>query len=1023
MARCKKTSKKPATSATVTEFTLILEADEGKRSEFDEGLPDEVDEFFKDSMVDFPEVGNREPLEEDEGSSGGKRNGWIWNDLAAGETEFQSQAKDKWAQFRSLLPNQGGAKLKFEEPLIREGQRIAQVDLEEIQVETSFWNSAMICMVLGANPPFVVFEGFIKRIWGKLGIDRIVRLNAGFTLVKFRDEATRDLVLEAGVLHFDRKLVIVKPWSADLDTVKVVKSVPVWIRLPGLGLQYWGTKCLSALMSTIGNPILVDNVKKNRTMMQFSRVLVEIEITEEVPKSIQFINEKGQLMEQLLDFEWIPTQCKSCRVYGHTEKMCNRKQSETWRSKVRNDEDKTKQDPKEKQSVIGVKDVPNEGSDVGQEKIATMEGSESQDLSKHHGTLADSEKKCDKNVNDSSERSPSEWTIPKRVGGNKKRVLHSQNKLKNSYSALQDKVMEVTNLGTTSEGRILLIWQRQSISVEVLKESDQLVHVLIKEMRSNKQSCVTFLYGRNSIEERRQMWEDLSVLCFPATPWLVAGDFNVVFEYTDRVGGRSITAMELMDAQTWRELGLVDEMRSRGSHFTWTYKQANEDRIYSKLEKNFINEAWLDLYPHDEAVVNWELFSDHCLCVIKSGAVVNCGVKPFQFFNMWTDHEKFTELVLQSWCKPCKGYGLERIVRKLGRLEQVLRKFNKSDAGDVVQNYNTAKENYQNAQLSLQTDPHSSVMQREERVAGELFATHARIYDSFMRQRSKINWLCYATQACLKQRRASNRITSYVNESGQLIERFEEVVDHFVNHFRKVMGSQSTASVLIQTSCFRLGHRLALDQQLGLIKPFTRKEVEDALFSISSIKSPDPDWYGSGFFKAMWKDLGSDFTEAVLEFFDRGVLPEEMNKATITLIPKIDTPSKEVSNSVQIIKDSFTKFSMASGLTANLDKSQVREKMEDWLGRDIWSCRYEDWSAWMVGKPKDLKQKVAVAAMAAAVYMVWKNRNNCIFAFSSLSVDFVVKLIKYYLKFRLTRFPKLKVKKKDVAFFENFVQL
>ncbi|XP_062086300.1 uncharacterized protein LOC133792411 [Humulus lupulus] len=433
-------------------------------------------------------------------------------------------------------------------------------------------------MVLGANPPFAIFEGFIKRIWGKLGIDRITRLNAGFTLVKFRDEATRDLVLEAGVLHFDRKPVIVKPWSADLDTVKAVKSVPVWIRLPGLGLQYW----------------------------------------EEVPKSIQFINEKGQLMEQLLDFEWIPTQCKSCRVYGHTENMFNRKQSETWRPKVRNDEDETKQDPKEKQSVTGVKDVPNEGSDVGQKKIATMEGSESQALSKHHGTLANSEKQCDKNVSESSERSPSEWTTPKRVGGNKKRVLHSQNKLKNSYSALQEKVMEVTNMGTASEGRILLIWQRQSISVEVLKESDQLVHVLIKEVRSNKQCCVTFVYGRNSIEERRQMWEDLSVLCFPATPWLVAGDFNAVFEYTDRVGGHTITTMEFMDAQNWRELGLVDEMRSKGSHFTWTNKQANEDRIYSKLDRIFINEAWLDLFPHAKAVVNWELFSDHCFCVIKA---------------------------------------------------------------------------------------------------------------------------------------------------------------------------------------------------------------------------------------------------------------------------------------------------------------------------------------------------------------------------------------------------------------------
>ncbi|XP_062118736.1 uncharacterized protein LOC133832403 [Humulus lupulus] len=376
-----------------------------------------------------------------------------------------------------------------------------------------------------------------------------------------------------------------------------------------------------------------------------------------------------------------------------------------------------------------------------------------------------------------------------------------------------------------SEGRILLIWQGLSVSVEVLKET---------------------------------------------TPWLVAGDFNAVFEVTNRVGGHNITALELVDAQKWRALGLVDEMRTRD---------------------------WLDLFPHAEAVVNWEMLSDHCFCIIKSGAALNCGVKPFIFFNMWTDHDNFKETVMQSWCKPSKGYGLERIIRKLGRLKHVLRKFNKRTVGDVVQNYTIAKENYQAAQINLQGDPHSTDLQREERLAGEIFSNHARIYDNFLRQKSKVNWLRYGDDnttyfhACLKQRRASNRITSFVNETGQLIERFEDVVAHFVNHFRKIMGSQSNASVPIQRSCFRYGNSLSLDQQICLIKPFTKKEVEDALFSISPIKSPGPDGYGSGFFKVMWKDVGAEISKAILDLFDRGLLPEEFNKATISLIPKIETPT------------------------------------------------------------------------------------------------------------------------------------
>ncbi|XP_062086245.1 uncharacterized protein LOC133792360 [Humulus lupulus] len=313
--------------------------------------------------------------------------------------------------------------------------------------------------VLGANPPFAVFEGFIKRIWGKLGIERIARLNNGFTLVNFRDEVTRDLVLEAGVLHFDRKPVIVKPWSTDLDTLKAVKSVPIWIRLPGLGLQYWGTKCLSALMSTIGVPILVDKVTKDRSMMQFARVLVEIELSEDLPKSVQFLNEKGQLVEQFLEFEWLPTQCRGCKVYGHTESMCNKKPAEIWRPKTRLGKDEVGQGPKVLQVVsevieagipdTGPCDVVNGNNESETLTVNNKEMDMPQESSKYAPVLS-GVNQTRTQVNKTNEGVNSDWITPKRVGGNKKAIQRAKNISTNSYSALQEKVLEVANLGLTS---------------------------------------------------------------------------------------------------------------------------------------------------------------------------------------------------------------------------------------------------------------------------------------------------------------------------------------------------------------------------------------------------------------------------------------------------------------------------------------------------------------------------------------------------------------------------------------------
>ncbi|XP_062089117.1 uncharacterized protein LOC133795676 [Humulus lupulus] len=419
------------------------------------------------------------------------------------------------------MPNQGGTRLNFEEPLLRDGKLIAQVDMEEIEVETSFWNSTVVCIVLGSNPPFAVFEGFINIIWGKLGIERIARMNAGYTLVKFRDEATQDMVLEAGVVHFDRKPVILRPWPTDLNTMRLVKSVPIWVRLPGLGLQYWGVKCLSALVSTIGKPMLVEKVTKERSMGAVWRKKEEKTGTQHAGEVIDRNTTEPHFVS-------IPNGTDGELVSKDTQKV------------------------------------------IAKEVCATKDG------------------------HDSS------WFTPKRVGGVKHLAPASQNQMKNTYSALQDRIMEVTNLrlSTTnifngglqhtwlesSEGRLLLVWQSKIVLVEVLQESDQFIHSRVKDLGSGKEFSLSFVYGRNTVEERYQLWQTLTGLYFPVKPWLLAGDFNSAFDFDNRLGGRAVTDMEMADAQRWRALGMVDELRTSGFHYTWSNKQAAEARIFSKLD-------------------------------------------------------------------------------------------------------------------------------------------------------------------------------------------------------------------------------------------------------------------------------------------------------------------------------------------------------------------------------------------------------------------------------------------------------
>ncbi|XP_030502339.1 uncharacterized protein LOC115717493 [Cannabis sativa] len=346
-----------------------------------------------------------------------------------GQELFQESAKSLWQSFAKEKVTSRDSKLSFTEPLFQDGVKIAQVDVEEVREQSESWNSAVICMILGANPPLTVFEGFLKRVWGHLGIVQIARMSKGLVMVKFQDEVTRDEVLEAGVLQFDRKPVIVRPWTTDLNAVKLVRSVPLWIRLHDLGLQYWGNKSLSALVSTIGKPIMVDQHTKDRTRIQFARILVEMDISDSPPRSFQFLNEYGQLIEQRIDYEWLPVKCKNCLGFGHIMADCRR------------DEMKKK---------LTSKDKPKPG--FAQQQVTDVVSN----------SVSEPENKLDESTQVQTKaevNGQGVWHKPKKtIQGNIKKNLTGNDELQqqqvvmNSFSALQQGSREEANLDHEQEG-------------------------------------------------------------------------------------------------------------------------------------------------------------------------------------------------------------------------------------------------------------------------------------------------------------------------------------------------------------------------------------------------------------------------------------------------------------------------------------------------------------------------------------------------------------------------------------------
>lgn len=121
-----------------------------------------------------------------------------------------------------------------------------KITMEDVQDEIDYWSTAVVCCVMGSNPPKVVMEGFFKRIWKNKGMEKVALVNKGVFLVRFNSMEEREKIVEEGVLMFDKKTVVIRPWKADIDISKEgMDKVPIWVRLIGLDVKYWGLNALN----------------------------------------------------------------------------------------------------------------------------------------------------------------------------------------------------------------------------------------------------------------------------------------------------------------------------------------------------------------------------------------------------------------------------------------------------------------------------------------------------------------------------------------------------------------------------------------------------------------------------------------------------------------------------------------------------------------------------------------------------------------------------------------------------------
>ncbi|XP_059295379.1 uncharacterized protein LOC132048699 [Lycium ferocissimum] len=415
-------------------------------------------------------------------------------------------------------------------------------------------------------------------------------------------------------------------------------------------------------------------------------------------------------------------------------------------------------------------------------------------------------------------------------------------------------------------GKIWFFWN-SNYRTSIISNTDQQITIKMSHSVSGKHLFITTIYAKCTAAERKDLWISLENVYLQVDgPWCLGGDFNVILNPSEKLGGKPHRMYKSLDFSSCMDNCELTDIGFMGPNFTWCNNRRPVKRIWKRLDRVFINDSWGQLFHNNIVRHLPRTGSDHRPLLINCHNAYKNGIKYFKFLDFWTEQPNFYQLVEETWNVRIFGNPMWILQQKLKILSKKLSQWSRDVIGNVYDEVNmweTKMHDLENLDSSINTE-----QTREDLNKGNAeYIRWLDMQDKLLKQKAHIKWTEEGDRnskyfhCLIRDRRRRLQLHRIKNSNGNWVQGDEDISKAAIHHFEHMfnLNHNFTDHDILNV----IPNCINNDENEALIAIPDMEEIRNAVFNMSPSSAAGPDGYNGNFFHKCWTVIQEDIKNMV----------------------------------------------------------------------------------------------------------------------------------------------------------------